>query len=522
MLSFLAQKQNIRSGDRCLSLQTDGKLILAKCNKNDNQLFDYVLNEDTGETYFKTYNGKCLEVGDINYITPKECKDRNNTNWKWLEDGHIKKFNIDDYCFKIDDNGFLIVGMCDKTKFNFDFTSYGQEYCKTNTDQKGCGSYGTFIQGRVSELYGRNPRLIQETTSFFLECQDTNIDKFYINNITGNIGAKCRGSDEIKFAINNDPHLNAHYYTPPVMRLTSNYGFNGAVVNADSFSYKTIYPFSPENPYTNNHLIENSSVFTCPPNQVITKIFGSHDNKEIKSIKLICDNINQQPAPKQKDLFYTNLILRLKSIQDISKFINYSEITNKEELGNINNIIALSKSGSNNIVVIKIIPTKMRYDDIQYLDINTTKCNNDVINWDIKTVDYNKIVQAIENTLSSFDPFIETIKKYDVKNVVTVPKFLPITKVSVNGFYLSIINCANMIIFIDDMIKDAITTNTNIYIVCYSSNVCFKNNKDNLELIEHFGKKELTFNDADLVLLLLCGVLVGMTIRTLINYVNKF
>jgi hypothetical protein len=486
MYMYLAYNEQIKVGTNmnnkgCLQVDND-KVAIKPCDvQNDKQKFSYMIDGHNGNKTYFTADNQCLEIKEPNFITTVPCSSK-KTNWKWTKNKQIQKSNVPYYCLNTNNNNELIVGDCGKKNtFDMQFTSYGQLYCKNNFVEPGCGTYGKYNPGGESIIYGSSPNMAQVSTNFLLDCSDTNINKITIDE-TGNIGVKCRGSDDTNYAIPDtiSDNLKNRYYKDNIRVFKTNYGFSGVLVGANSQYFKTFYPYARDNPLPSGNMIEYQSYFDCPTNQVLTQIYGTYDvgdsGYNIKGVKFMCDDINKQFTTGYSDLFYGNLLINLLSSYgtDVSHILHYFEINNIEQINSINTKIGIAKPNSDYLVLIKMIPDKIRIMDIPRLTLSKAECANDTEQFGKKTQNFNHIVEGIQMTLKQFDRSMQSVRVDNQKNIMTIPNLLPIAKSEKNlyGYCITLINSSNVTVRLDHIIKNIIETEKPIYIIVYNSNVC--------------------------------------------------
>jgi hypothetical protein len=489
---YLAKQAVIKTNaDKdCLTVESN-KIVSRPCSNKSTQKFDYVLQNQKSQ--FKTSDGKCFGVGDSNYIIPVPC-DQTLANWKWRTTGHIRKFGVDEQCFKIDEKKNLIIAPCE-TQFKINFTDEGTNFCKDNLYEAACGPYGNYqpteLVSNFNDLlitgygksksinYGNEPNILQESKTTLLDCSKTNINKIIVGE-NNNIGVRCRGDNKITYMIPNliTDGMKNRYYKDNIQTYVTDKGFNGALVGANTAQLRSFHPYAPDVPAPSSNLVEYMEYFDCPYNQVITQLIGTHDDNKLQSLKIICDTIEKQDKYIENDIFLSTLRNRMfrNLRENVSRTLRYFEIYSVESLNAINDIAANSFNGSDTVVLIKIIFNDIHILDLERLNISKYYCLTDTSKWNIKGENYNKYMTDIKRTLESFDPFMESINMSDLKNTETTPKLLPLARVIKNmlGFYISITDCSNIIIHMDRLIRDAVLTRLPVYIVIFNSNVCFQ------------------------------------------------
>jgi hypothetical protein len=476
--TYLAYNEQIKTNDDhdCLTVNKDGKLSIKPCLDNNSQKFNYVY-EDS-KLYFtksdsKIPNSECLFVDDDNYIKIKKC-DQDKMFWIWNQDKQISDY-ISGSCMGTNANNNIIAKKCSNVpKFNINFTDMGQKICENN-DIGGCGKYNTLDNSVFSDVYGAKPTTDQKYKPFVTTCA-TDIKKIMVDNNNNNIGFQCRDNNCESWLLKKN--ATKEYYNDTEQVYKTNYGFSGLIIDSDQNKVNKIYPFSKDYPFVNDKLPDRQTIFSCPSDKIISQLAGLHNDTDIKSLLIKCSD--PYHLDTQSDIVFSNLtkILQLMLKEDYSRFLFYKEIKKVSEISKLNEYTARSSPGSDNIVLIKIIPSQMEIHELNSLYIATDSCDTKTIDFDIKGDNYETISDCIHQLLNMFDTQMDNINVSDVKNFIVMQKFLPIdiNTPQIVGFFVTLTNCSNTTIFIDDMLKTSITNNKPMYIIVYNSNVCFRNN----------------------------------------------
>lgn len=484
----------------CLTVMSDGRLKIATCNDSNSQKFNYVLNNN--KTWFTTPDNKCLNVNDVNYVSTDSCD--NKINWQLLKSGAVKD-TINDRCWTTDPNQYIIVGKCtNNPKFDINFTSVGEQFCKQNTSFEGCSKYNLDTTEYDSQIYG-NP----SKYPFIINCKN-GISEMKLNNYDGRVDIKCADDtpskqytnsintmidlDRLKHVLDhmpepkndfqqiikksNDPNRSEAYYVPDFRHYKTKNGFTGMIVNSTTDSYNSMLPFGSDAPFTLNGRNDTSDVFECPQGTIVTQVAGTHDTNQIKSVKIHCDNIGMTKRETQ-DIVYSTLskILQTKLDIDYSKDLYYKEITELVELKNINQYISHSKCGTDDVVLIKLSLSRIRLRDLDNLFVDTSPCSDSTLDFDKKTPNYELVMDSIHELLSIFDKQMVYTNVSDVKDFISSPKLFPLNQTIPNmvGMFLTFTNCSNLTVFCDQLFRDAVTFNKPAYIIVSNSNICFRN-----------------------------------------------
>lgn len=480
--TYLAYNEQIKTNNNhdCLTVKQDNKLSIKPCNNSNNQKFNYVYEDN--KLFFSTQNDMCFFVDDDNYIKTTKCNN-DKMYWQWNRNKSISDY-ISGLCMKKNVNNDIIIGKCTNVPhFDIKFTNIGEKLCEFN-DLEGCGSYKSLDDSVYSDVYGAKPTTDQKFKTFVTNCA-TDINKIIVDNNNKNIGVQCRDDNCESWLKSELP--TKEYYNDGKQTYKTNYGFTGLLIDYDKNKVNKIFPFSKDFPFTNDHLIDTYDVFSCPSDKVISQLSGLHDDAEIKSLLIKCND--PYKINNTSDIIFSNLtkLLQLKLKVDYSRFLFYKEMTKVSEIKNINKYISKSSPGKDDIILIKVIPNTMTLDETKTLIISTFDCDHDTNKFDVKTNNYEIIMDTIHQLLHMFDTQMDNINVADVKNFIVMQKLFPININSpqIMGFFITLTNCSNTIVYFDDMLKSSIINKKPIYIIVYNSNVCFKN--DVTKVNQSFG-----------------------------------